>query len=129
MAWIKHYRANNTVKVPTLATTIAIYGGRDIKVLRNLVTDTVVQGGGIQIGNRFGAVPLAGTTTVAGNVLVRTGTHDLFSHAGTGALWFPAFDAPMDGRIDVRHNLIYNSAYEAIQFIGSPVTNVHFDPT
>jgi len=119
--------ANNTIKAPTLANTIAIYGGRDIKIIRNLATDTVVQGGGIQIGNRFGAVPLSGTTTVAGNVLVRTGTLDLFSHVGTGALWFPAFDAPMDGRINVRHNLISDSAYEAIQFIGSSVTNVNFD--
>ena len=71
-----------------LANNFAIYGGRDIAVLGNLATDTVVQGGGIQVGNRFGAVPLAGTTMM---------------------------------------HLIYDSAYEAVQFIGSSVTNVHFD--
>jgi hypothetical protein len=119
--------ARNTVKVPVLANNIAIYGGRDIKVVDNLVTDTVVQGGGIHVGNRFGAVPLSGTTTIARNVLLRTGSLDLFSHVGTGALWFAALDAPLDGRIDVRDNLISDSAYEAIQFIGSSVTNVHFD--
>ena len=119
--------ARNTVKVPVLANNIAIYGGRDVEVSDNLVTDTVVQGGGIHIGNRFGAVPLAGTTTIAGNALVRTGSLDLFSHVGTGALWFWAADSPLDGRIDVRHNVIHDSAYEAIQFIGSAVSNVHFE--
>jgi len=66
--WSEHHSdtgsvfAHNTVKVPVLANNFAIYGGRDIAVLGNLATDTVVQGGGIQVGNRFGAVPLAGTT-------------------------------------------------------------------
>jgi len=110
-----------------LANNFAIYGGRDIAVLGNLATDTVVQGGGIHVGNRFGAVPLSGTTTIARNMLMRTGSLDLFSHVGTGALWFAAFDSPLDGRVEARHNLIHDSAYEAVQFIGSSVTNVHFD--
>ncbi len=117
----------NTVKVPVLANNIAIYGGRDIKVTNNLVTDTITQGGGIQIANRFGAVPLAGTTTVAGNELLRTGSLDLFTHIGNGALWFWAGDAPLTGRVNVRDNLIADSSYEAIQFYGQPVSNVTFD--
>jgi hypothetical protein len=117
----------NTVKVPVLANNIAIYGGSDIKVTHNLVTDTVTQGGGIQIANRFGSVPLAGTTTVAGNELVRTGSLDLFSHIGNGALWFWAGDAPLTGKVNVRDNLIADSSYEAIQFYGQPVGNVTFD--
>jgi len=131
--WSEHHSdtgsvfAHNTVKVPTLANTIAIYGGSDIAIRDNLATDTVVQGGGIQIGNRFGAVPLAGTTTVSGNRLERTGSLDLFSHVGTGAVWFPAFDRPLDGKVDVHDNVVADSASEAIQFIGQPVTNVAFD--
>jgi len=117
----------NTVKVPVLANNIAIYGGTDNKVTNNLVTDTITQGGGIQIANRFNAVPLAGTTTVAGNELIRTGTLDLFSHIGNGALWFWAGDAPLTGNVDVRDNLIQDSSYEAIQFYGQPISNVTFN--
>ncbi len=117
----------NTVKVPVLANNIAIYGGSDNKVTKNFVTDTVTQGGGIQIANRFGSVPLAGTTTVAGNELVRTGSLDLFSHIGNGALWFWAGDAPLTGKVNVRDNLIADSSYEAIHFYGEyPVRNVTF---
>ncbi|MFJ9060487.1 discoidin domain-containing protein [Streptomyces sp. NPDC102409] len=118
--------ARNTVKSPALANNIALYGGRDNKVTDNLVTDTLVQGGGIHVGNRFGAVPLAGTTTIARNTLQRTGTLDLFSHIGEGALWFWAADAPLTGRVDVEDNLIQNSAYEAVQFLGSSVEGVRF---
>ncbi len=118
--------AHNTVKSPALANNIALYGGSDNTVTGNLVTDTLVQGGGIHVGNRFGSVPLAGTTTVAHNTLQRTGTLDLFSHIGEGALWFWAADAPLTGNVDVENNLIQDSAYEAVQVLGSSVDGVHF---
>ncbi len=119
--------ARNTVRSPILANTVGIYGGSDNTVAHNLLTDTVTQGGGVQVANRFGSVPLAGTTTVDSNVLDRTGTLDLFSHIGNGALLFWAADSAMTGTINVPRNLIHNSAYEAIQFLGDPITNVHFD--
>lgn len=119
----------NTVKVPVLANGIAIYGGSDITVSDNLVTDTVTQGGGIQIANRFGAVPLAGTTTVSGNHLLRTGSLDLFRHAGNGALWFWAGDSPMTGTVDVRDNRIEDSSYSAVHFFGKPISGVHLRDT
>ncbi len=119
--------AGNTVRAPILANTIGIYGGSDNTITRNLLTDTVTQGSGVQVANRFGSVPLAGTTTIDRNVLDRTGTLDLFSHIGNGALLFWAADSPMTGTVNVTRNLIHNSAYEAIQFLGDPITNVHFD--
>jgi len=119
--------AHNTVQVPTLANNIAVYGGRDNTVSHNRVSDTLTQGGGIQIANRFSAVPLAGTTTVADNVLSRTGTLDLFNHIGNPALWFWAGDEAMTGTVNVTRNLINDSAYAAIGFTGDAITNVHFD--
>jgi len=116
----------NTVVAPTLANTIAVYGGSDNAVTDNLATDTLTEGGGIQIANRFNAVPLAGLTTVTGNRLVRTGSLGLFTHIGWGALWFWAGDAPLTGRVDVTRNLIEDSSYEAVQFYGQPVSDVHF---
>lgn len=117
---------HDTVQVPTLANDAAIYGGRDDAVTNNLLTDTLVQGAGVQVANRFNAVPLAGTTRIAGNRLERTGTLDLFSHIGNGALLFWAADSPLTGDLEVSGNTISDSAYEAVQFLGSRVTNVHF---
>jgi alpha-1,3-glucanase-like protein/F5/8 type C domain-containing protein len=119
--------ARNTVRAPILANTVGIYGGSDITVTGNLLTDTVTQASGIQVANRFGSVPLGGTTTIDRNVLDRTGSLDLFSHIGNGALLFWAADSPMTGKVDVTRNLIHDSAYEAVQFLGNPVSDVHFD--
>ena len=51
--------AANTVVAPSLANGVAVYGGADIAVSGNLVADTLTEGGGIHLGNRFGAVPHA----------------------------------------------------------------------
>jgi len=118
---------HNTVVDPILANAIAVYGGSDNTIAGNLAVDTITQGAGIQIANRFNAVPMAGTTTVRDNVLVRTGSLDLFSHIGNAALWFWAGDAPLTGRVEVTRNLLFDSAYEAVGFYGSSVSNVHFD--
>ena len=117
--------AHNTVVLPILANTLAVYGGSDNTVADNLAMDTITEGGGVQIANRFNAVPLAGTTTVTGNVLLRTGSLGLFSHIGWGALWFYAGDSALTGKVDATRNVIADSSYEAVQFYGDPVSNVH----
>ena len=121
---------HNTVTSPGLANNIALYGGTDNSVTNNLVQDTVTRGGGIHVGNRFGSVPVAGTTTISGNKLVRTGQFDPGWDYGVGAMWFFALDAPMTGTVNVSGNEILNSPYEAYQFQGSleggkPVGNIH----
>lgn len=117
----------NTVQVPVLANNIAIYGGADNAVLSNAVADSVTQGGGLHVGNRFSAVPLAGTTTLAGNVVVRAGCLDPDWQFGVGALWFYALDSPLTGTVVVEDTTILASPFEAVQFLGSSVTNVSFD--
>jgi hypothetical protein len=118
---------NNIVIAPTLANGIAIYGGRDIEVTGNLVADTVTQGGGIHVGNRFDAVPAAGTIRIAGNLLVRAGNLDPNWRFGVGALWFYALDHPLTARILVEGNEILGSTMEAVQFIGKPIEGVAID--
>jgi hypothetical protein len=46
---------------------------------------------------------------------------------GVGALWFYALDSPMTGAIAVTTTSIVDSPFEAIHFIGSSITGVHFD--
>jgi hypothetical protein len=110
---------HNTVDSPGLANNIAVYGGSDNSVTNNLAQDTVTRGGGIHVGNRFGATALAGTTTISGNKLVRTGQFDPGWDYGVGAMWFFALDSAMSGTINVSGNEIDDSPYEAYQFEGT----------
>jgi hypothetical protein len=114
----------NTVEAPILANNIAIYGGADNAVTDNVVSDTQTQGGGIHVANRFNAVGLAGTTTIARDTALRTGVLDPNWKYGVGALWFWADDSPMVGAIRVDHVDLIDSSYEGIQFTGASVGNV-----
>ncbi|MEN3361741.1 MAG: hypothetical protein V7637_5723, partial [Mycobacteriales bacterium] len=119
--------SHNTVILPILANNIAIYGGRDITVSDNVVADTLTQGGGLHFANRFNAVPVAGTFTVARNTTVRAGVLDPNWQFGVGAIWFDGRDGPMNNTINVTDLNLIDSSYEAIHFIDSQVTGVTFD--
>ena len=64
----------NTVQLPILGNGLAIYGGYNNTMTDNVVADTVMSGAGIQIADRFGAVPMAGVVTLARNSLWRCGS-------------------------------------------------------
>ncbi|MBB4689430.1 glycosyl hydrolase family 28-related protein [Amycolatopsis jiangsuensis] len=117
----------NTVLLPILANNIAIYGGRDNTVSDNVVADNQDQGGGLHVANRFTAVPLAGTTTLARNTAIRTGVLDSNWQFGVGALWFDGRDSAITGRIEVTDTDLLDNNYEAIQFIDGATNDVHFD--
>jgi Pectate lyase superfamily protein/F5/8 type C domain len=114
---------HDTVVLPILANNFAIYGGHDNSITSDYATDTVTQGGGIGVGNRFSAVPLSGKTLIADNTLVRTGTLDPNWHFGVGAIWFYASDEDMTGTINVDDNTILDSPYDAFGFIGDYIPN------
>lgn len=115
---------NNTVIAPVLANGIAIYGGRDMEVRGNVVADTITQGGGLHLGNRFKAVPLAGRFDITDNLLLRAGSFDPNWRHGVGALWFYALDTPIAAAIDVGRLDIFESSEEAVMFTGSSVSGV-----
>jgi len=114
----------DTVEVPVLANNIAIYGGADNQVTDDVVSDTQTQGGGIHLANRFNAVAMSGTTTIARDTALRTGVLDPNWKYGVGALWFWASDSPMAGAVRVNDVDLIDSSYEGIQFTGSSVSNV-----
>ncbi len=117
----------NTVQLPILANNIAIYGGADNSILDNLVSDSLTEGGGIHVGNRFKAVALSGVTTIARNTIVRGGDYEINWHGGVGAIWFYAVDSALTGTINVSDLEIDDSPYEAIHFTGLNVSNVTFN--
>ena len=117
--------AHNTLQLPMLANAAAVYGGSNNSVVGNLVADTVTQGGGVHVGTRFNAVPLGGSTLIAGNELGRAGCWDDSWGCGVGAVWFYALQGPQQGAVLCTGNSLRDSPWEAYQFIGSfPITGV-----
>jgi hypothetical protein len=109
---------HNTVIAPILANGVAIYGGHDIAVTDNLIADTLTEGGGLHLGNRFGAVPLSGTISLKGNMVVRGGSIDPRLNIGIGAVWLFALDVPIEAQIDLRTTTLLDSSEEALLLFG-----------
>jgi hypothetical protein len=109
---------SNTIVSPILANGVAIYGGHDIQVSNNLVADTLTEGGGLHVGNRFHAVPLAGRIDLRGNLVVRAGSVDPRLNLGIGALWLFALDAPINAQINIESNTLLDSSEEAVLLFG-----------
>ncbi|MEU9449717.1 discoidin domain-containing protein [Streptomyces sp. NPDC048277] len=126
---------NNTVSQPNLANGIAIYGGTDITVRNNLISDTNALGSGIAISNQkfldpFS--PLAGTITVDGNTLVRTGAMNPNWNHPMGALRVDSYDSAVNATVNITNTTITDSPYSAFEFVsgggqGYPVRNVTVD--
>ncbi|MFI1068598.1 discoidin domain-containing protein [Streptomyces puniciscabiei] len=124
---------NNTISQPNLANGIAIYGGTDISVKNNLISDTNALGSGITISNQkfldpFS--PLAGTITVDGNTLVRTGAMNPNWNHPMGALRVDSYDSAINATVNITNTMITDSPYSAFEFVsgggqGYPVRNVN----
>ncbi|MFK0158618.1 discoidin domain-containing protein [Streptomyces sp. NPDC090493] len=124
---------NNTVSQPNLANGIAIYGGTDLSVKNNLISDTNALGSGIAVSNQkfldpFS--PLSGTITVDGNTLVRTGAINPNWNHPMGALRVDSYDSAINATVNITNTTISNSPYSAFEFVsgggqGYPVRNVN----
>ncbi|HEX6341059.1 glycosyl hydrolase family 28-related protein [Umezawaea sp.] len=123
----------NTVQTPTLANGIAIYGGADTTVSRNLVADPVREGSAVHVGSRFGAEPFTGYVRITDNTTVRAGTFELNWKIGLGAIWLYALDRDIDADVQVVGDHFLDSTYNAIMLVSDfpvrdrySITNVHF---
>ncbi|MFE9169065.1 discoidin domain-containing protein [Streptomyces kebangsaanensis] len=123
---------NNTVSQPNLANGIAIYGGTDITVRNNLISDTNALGSGIAISNQKFLdpfFPLAGTITVDGNTLVRAGAMNPNWNHPMGALRVDSYDSAVNATVNITNTTITDSPYSAFEFVsggghGYPVKGV-----
>ena len=125
------FRAN-TVVLPILANHVALYGGADNAILRNLAIDSLTEGGAFHVGNRFTSVPASGVVTVSGNVAVRAGCVSGDYPANIGALWFFALEAPLDATVLVDSNELRDSSHSAVSFVSThafPITRVSITNT
>ncbi|MFJ6123905.1 discoidin domain-containing protein [Streptomyces griseoviridis] len=127
--------ANNTISQPNLANGIAVYGGTNISVKNNLISDTNALGSGIAISNQKFAdpfSPLAGTITVDGNTLVRTGAINPNWGHPMGALRVDSYDSAINATVNITNTTVTDSPYSAFEFVsgggqGYPVRNVTVD--
>ncbi|WP_416981788.1 discoidin domain-containing protein [Streptomyces sp. T028] len=123
---------NNTISQPNLANGIAIYGGTDIAVRNNLISDTNALGSGIAISNQKFLdpfFPLAGTITVDGNTLVRAGAMNPNWNHPMGALRVDSYDSAINATVNITDTTVTDSPYSAFEFVsgggqGYPVRNV-----
>jgi hypothetical protein len=109
---------NNTIQLPLLANGIGIYGGTGNSCLSNRIRDTIVNGAGIQIANRFTVYPLSGTTLIQGNQLDRTGSFSTDFGINVGALWLFAYENNITGLINVTNNTLNDSTYQGVLLSG-----------
>jgi F5/8 type C domain/Pectate lyase superfamily protein len=111
---------NNTISQPNLANGIAIYGGTNISVKNNLISDTNALGSGIAISNQKFLdpfFPLAGTITVDGNTLVRTGALNPNWNHPMGALRVDSYDSAINATVNITNTTITDSPYSAFEFV------------
>ncbi|MFK0171929.1 discoidin domain-containing protein [Streptomyces sp. NPDC090306] len=125
--------ANNTISQPNLANGIAIYGGTNIAVRNNLVSDTNALGSGIAISNQkfldpFS--PLSGTITVDGNTVVRAGAINPNWGHPMGALRVDSYDSAINATVNITNTTVKDSPYSAFEFVsgggtGNPTANIN----
>ncbi|QDY08030.1 mycodextranase [Micromonospora sp. HM134] len=121
----------NTIGVTILANHLVTYGGRDITIADNVTADSVTNGGGIHVANRYpgvtGSTAVAGTITVARNTLIRNGNSDYNWNFGVGAIWFSALNEPIQGAaINVTDTDILDSSYAALHWIEGQTSGIAF---
>ena len=122
----------NTIGLPVLANNVAIYGGKDIEVSDNLIYDTLTNGGGIHIANRYPGVngnqAVKGKHNVFRNTLLRAGNSDYNWRFGIGAIWFSGENEAITGAtIHVKDCDVIDSSYAAIHFIQGETHGVIFE--
>jgi len=115
----------NTIQIPVLANGIALYGGTNNQATDNYVADSICDGGGLQVGNRYNAVSLAGNTLLARNTVVRCGAPSRFGPQDCGSVWFWAEQGNFAGQITLQDTVSSNSSFSAVTFwSGSYTTNL-----
>jgi hypothetical protein len=120
---------HNTIGVTLLANHLVSYGGRDITISDNVVADSLTNGGGIHVANRYpgvnGATGVSGTWTLARNTLIRAGNSDYNWNFGVGAIWFSALNGAWNNpTINITDTDIYDSSYAALHWIEGATTGI-----
>jgi hypothetical protein len=113
----------DTVQMPWLADNMVVFGGKDNKMTDNVLTDTINAGGGIAVSTRFDPTPLAGTTVVERNTMIRAGSRDNGLGLNFGAIWVYADSLPINSDVQIKDNIALNSTFQGLSLQGTSSTN------
>jgi hypothetical protein len=120
--------ADNTVEQPNLANGIAEYGGTDNTITGNVIADSNALGSGLTISNeRFlspGFTPLAGTITVSGNTLIRTGAMNPNWGHPMSAIQLDAYNYPMSATINITDTTVLDTPYSVFELVSGTGTGL-----
>ena len=118
----------DTVQAPVLANTVGIYGGNNLRVEDNLLSDTVTAGAGIAISTRFSPTPFSGTQSVKRNTLTRTGSLEPNWNSKFGAIWVYADTSDITTPVVINDNTVDDSTYSGVLIsFNKTVTNLSLD--
>jgi hypothetical protein len=108
--------AYNNIALPWLANGIGVYGGGDIYIRNNIISDTVYNGAGINISTNFRPQsPEGSEIRIEHNLLLRCGSKG--DGGDKGAVWFNTamgYDNKAD--IYVEFNTIADSPWQGVSF-------------
>jgi len=129
---VKNQFVHNTVGCTILANNVAIYGGTDIVVSDNLLYDTLTNGGGVHVSNRYpdvkGPSAVLGTLECFRNTLLRCGNSDYNWNFGVGAMWYMGGNEPLTkAKIHVKDCDIIDSSYAAFHAIEGDLSGVTWE--
>ena len=110
----------NQIEIPCLANNIALYGGKNITICDNYLSDTIINGAGINISTNFSPKSEEGVILIKNNSLVRCGSMDTnYGNIGDGAIWFnTVYGCDQKASIRMEANQIIDSSYHGISFYG-----------
>jgi len=120
---VKNVFKFNTINLPILANGVALYGGQDNSATDNYVSDSVCDGGGLQIGNRYNSVGISGTTTLARSTLDRCGAPSRFGPQNCGSIWLWQEQGAFNGDVLLTDITSNDSSNGAITFWGGNYDN------
>ncbi|MCX5068586.1 discoidin domain-containing protein [Micromonospora lupini] len=129
---VKNSFTHNTIGVTLLANHLVSYGGRDITISDNVTADSITNGGGIHVANRYpgvqGDTAVRGTWTIARNTLIRNGNSDYNWNFGVGAIWFSALnEAFQQATINITDTDILDSSYAALHWIEGQTSGINLN--
>jgi len=113
----------NTIQVPVLANGIAIYGGTNNSATDSYVADSICDGGGLQLGNRYEAVPLNGAV-FARHTLERCGAPSRFGPQDCGSIWLWQEQGQFQGNVVLQTIDSINSSFSAVTFWADSYANL-----
>jgi hypothetical protein len=85
----------NRIQFPWLANGLAVYGGKDHRIIGNHVEGGVFSGGGLLLSSGFDAIPFSGTIRAENNTFKDTGGDSYIGQA-IGSLWIYALHSDIE---------------------------------